>query len=201
MTWDQPPPAPWDSSFWDLPNSPPAKPKSKPKAMRKLEYFPIRIGNQIVWLRNFKIKLPTHATTLDLDPADVTAILLDVDTTIYGLETYRGALETSPGACYQCIEISLYGDTVPGNVVWLGFSAPAGAPAAVANGCLKRVFTYIADKIKDSTGYNEVIGHDLGTEGPEVAPPSPTVTPEFTLRTTRGGKLEVGWTKNEFDGV
>ena len=118
-SWDQPS-ATWDSSSWDQPPFPPANPKPKHKTMIRQAYFPLRIGNQIVWLRNFKIKLPLHATTLDLAPADVTAILLDVDTAIYGLETYRGALETSPGACYQCIEISLYGDTVPGNVTWLG---------------------------------------------------------------------------------
>lgn len=83
----------------------------------------------------------------------------------------------------------------------MGFTPPAGAPTTVPHGCMKRVFTYIADEIKDSTGYNEVIGHDLGTEGPEVPAPSPTVTPEFTLRATSGGKLEVVWTKKEFDGV
>ncbi len=171
--------------------------------MTRNAFFPVRIGNQIVWLRNFKIKLPLHATTLNLAPADVTAILLDVDTAIYGLETYRGALETSPGACYQCIEISLYGDTVPGNVTWLGFSAPAGAPAAVANGCLKRVFSYISDEIKDSSGYNPAIGEDLGTESPAPPPPPPpgTTAPEFDLRATSGSKLEVLWTKGQFDGV
>jgi hypothetical protein len=83
----------------------------------------------------------------------------------------------------------------------MGFTPPAGAPAAVAHGCLKRVFTYIADKIKKSTGYNDVIGADLGTEGPEEAAPSPTITPEFTLRATSGGKLEVVWVKKEFYGI
>ncbi len=202
MTWDQPPPATWDSSFWDLPNSPPAKPKSKPKAMRKLEYFPIRIGNQIVWLRNFKLKLPAHATALALVAGEVTAILLDVDTAIYGLESYRGALGPAQSSCYQCIEVALYGDTVVGDVVWMGFTAPAGAPAAVANGCLKRLFTYIADEIKKSPGYNLVVGEDLGTEGVEPPPPPPGDTaPEFDLRGTAGHKLEVVWTKRDFDGV
>lgn len=198
--WDQLS-ATWDNSSWDTPSSTSANLKSKRHTVKRQDYFPIRIGDQIVWLRNFKIKLPTHATALGLVAGDVTAILLDVDTAIYGLDTYRGALGPANSSCYQSIEVALYGDTVVGNVVWMGFTPPAGAPAAVANGCLKRVFAYIADVIKKSPGYNLVIGEDLGTEGAEAPPAPPTAAPEFDLRGTTGGKLEVLWTKREFDGV
>lgn len=175
----------------------------KRSTMRHQVYFPVRIGDQIVWLRNFKIKLPTHATTLALDAGDVTAILLDVDTAIYGLDTYRGALAPASSACYQCIEVALYGDNVVGNVAWQGFTPPAGAPAAVANGCMKRVFTYIGDKIKTATGYNPAIGEDLGVEGTVAAAPPPpgSTAPDFDLRSTTDGKMEVLWRKNQFDGV
>lgn len=170
--------------------------------MKRQEYYPSRIGDQIVWLRNFKLKLPEHDAALALDPAEVTNILLDVDTAIYGLDNYRGALAPAQSACYECIEIALYGDSGAGNVAWLGFTPPAGAPAARPQGCLKRVFGFINDKIKTSAGYNDAIGEDLGTEGPE-APPAPpsTISPVFDLRETTGGKLEVVWKKKEFDGV
>ncbi len=50
--------------------------------------------------------------------------------------------------------------------------------------------------------YDGAIGMDLGTEPPAGAVPDPgTTAPEFTLRTTSGGKLEVVWTKGVFDGV
>ncbi len=201
--WDAPPPAAWDSSSWDLPDSTTVNPsKSKRKTVKRQDYFPIRIGDQIVWLRNFKIKLPLHATDLALVAGEVTNILLDVDTAIYGLETYRAALGPSSTSCYQCIDDALYSDTVPGNVMWMGFAAPGGAPAAVANGCLKRVFSYIADDIKTATAYSTMVGEDLGVEGTAVATPNPATTvPEFDLRSTTGGKLEVLWTKKEFDGV
>jgi hypothetical protein len=71
------------------------KPKPKRKSMRIQLYFPVRIGDQIVWLRNAKTKLPAHATTLGLDPADVTARLLDIDNALYALEAYRGTSEPS----------------------------------------------------------------------------------------------------------
>ncbi len=135
-------------------------------------------------------------------PADVTARLLDVDNAIYGLDKYRGALASSSNSCYECIDAALYDSAGGGNVMWTGFTAPAGAPATVANGCLTRVFTYIANTIKTAAGYTMMIGEDLGVEGSVQAAPDPATTvPEFDLRITSGGKLEVVWTKGVFDGV
>lgn len=170
--------------------------------MKQPRYFPPAIGNQIVWLQRFKSKLPIHAATLTLVPAAVTARLLDVDTASYALDNYRGAVSTFPSAAYQRIDDVLHNAAVAGNVAWLDFSPPGGAPAAVPYGCLERVFIYIDDVIKKSPGYDTAIGLDLGTEvGATPAPPPGATVPAFTLRTTAGGKLEVVWTKGPFDGV
>lgn len=200
MPWDV---ATWDSSFWDLPHPPPANPsRTKSKTMKHQLYFPIRIGNQVIWLRNFKLKLPEHLTALSLVPGDIVNLLLDVDHAIYGLGDYRGALAPAQSACYERIQISLYDDAVPGNITWVGFTPPAGAPAARPNGALKRVFEFINDRIKTAAGYNQAIGEDLGTEAPAIpAPPPGTTAPEFDLRAAAEGKLEVLWIKGEFDGV
>lgn len=169
--------------------------------MKRQDYFPLRLGDQIVWLGNFKLKLPLYTALLGLDADAVTAILLDVDNALYGLDTYRGALGPAQTACYQSIEDNLHGKDLPGDVMWAGFTPPAGAPAAVAKGCLRRIFAYIADVIKKAPAYTVTIGDDLGTEGPEEGAPSPTIAPEFSLRPTSGGKMEVVWTKLQFDGV
>ena len=72
----------------------------------------------------------------------------------------------------------------------------------MAYGCLARAFTYINDTIKKAPAYDTAIGADLGTEAPAVpAPAADTTVPVFTLRATAGGKLEVVWTKGQFDGV
>lgn len=98
---------PWDSGTydsggtWDSDPSPNPKPKKKPKTMARQTYYPTRIGNQIVWLRNLKTKLPTHVAVLGLAAGDVTAFLLDVDNAIYGLDNYRGAVATFPDAAYS----------------------------------------------------------------------------------------------------
>ncbi len=201
-TWDQPS-ARWDSALhWDestpLPNP---NPKTKTKRMKRQDYFPTRIGDQVVWLRNYKTKLPLHSAALGLVPAEVTANLLDVSNGIYLLDDYRGALETASTSCYQCIDDALYAPSVPGTTAAMGFTPPVGAPTPVANGCLKRLFAYIADKIKPAAAYSMMIGEDLGTEGPAEPAPDPTVAPVFQLRATTGGKVEVLWTKGQFDGV
>jgi hypothetical protein len=79
----------------------------------------------------------------------------------------------------------------------MGFTAPAGAPTTVTNGCLKRPFLYIADKIKTATTYrawSARISAPKAPRPPHPAPPSSQTSPT-------GGKLEVLWTKKEFDGV
>lgn len=182
--------------------------------MKRQVFFPVRIGDQIVWLRNFKLKLlgapasggtPAvvgYATTLSLDATEAAAIGLDVDNAIYALEAYRGAFSTASTAVYQRIDDALYNDALEGTVSWLSFAPPPGAPAAVPFGALKRVFAYISDVVKKAAGYDLAIGSDLGIEGAAVAAPDEATTvPEFDLGTTTGHKLEVLWTKGIFDGV
>jgi hypothetical protein len=190
----------WGSFHWDS-EPPNPNPKPKRKSMRLQLYFPVRIGNQIVWLHNFKTKLPAHATALGLVAGDVTAILLDVDNAIYALEAYRGAIATFPDAAYERIDDALHNDALAGSIAWLAFTAPAPVPTAVAYGCLGRVFAYINEVIKRADAYDAAIGADLGTEAPAVPAPDPTVVPEFDLRFTGGQKLEAVWTKGVFDGV
>jgi hypothetical protein len=169
--------------------------------MKRQKYYPVRIGDQIVWLRNFKTKLPGHAATLGLVAGDVTAILLDVDNALYALDDYRGGLATFPDAAYQRIDAALNNDSLGGTIVWIPFALPTPVPTAVGYGCLARIFTYINDTIKKAAAYDGAIGADLGTEAPLTPHADPTDEPEFTLRATGDGKVEVVWTKGVYDGV
>jgi hypothetical protein len=196
MPWDT---GTWDSSTWDSdPISPPKlKPKNKP--MKRPRYYPVAIGDQISWLQNSK-KLPNYTATLPLVSGDVTAVMLDVDNAIYALSIYRPGVAAFPDAAYECIREALHGDgSTP--IAWLAFAAPAGAPAAVAQGCLDRIFTYIEDAVKKAAGYNKTIGLDLLIETAPAPAPSALALPDFTMRVTSGGKLEVVWVKGQFDGV
>jgi len=195
--WGQPG-ATWDSGLrWDEPDP---LPNPKPKRIKRQDWYPSPIGDQVLWLENFDDKLPLHSAGLGIAAPVVTARRLDVANALYAMKDYRSSLGPSTTACYQCIEDALYGADVPGNTGWPGFTAPAGAPAPVANGCLTRIFDFIAS-FKDTPACTQMIQEDLRIIGPVAVPPSPTVTPDFTLRTTTGGKLEVVWTKRPFDGV
>ena len=169
--------------------------------MKRQAYYPIPIAQQIVWLQNFIIKLPLYTATLALVSTEVTARLLDAANALYALQNYRGALGPFADAAYERIEDVLFNPAVPGTVAWPAFAAPTPIPAAVLYGCLKRVFDYINDVIKDAAAYDATIGADLRTEGLVMAAPSPTGSPEFDLRETTGGKMEVVWTRGVFDGV
>jgi hypothetical protein len=165
------------------------------------KYFPVRIGDQIVWLINLRNKLPGYVALLELDSAEVAAFLLDVDNAIYGLQAYRSAVATFADGAYRRLDDALHNGTLTGSIAWLGFTLPSGAPAAVDYGCLDRIFQYINETIKKAAAYDDAIGSDLGLEPPAVPAPAPGTAPVFTLRMTDGGKLEVVWTKGPFDGV
>jgi hypothetical protein len=67
MTWDS---GTWDSGSWDEPapaGSDYFQPQKKPKSkMRRQNYFASRIGDQVIWLDNYAVKLPIHGPTLDV---------------------------------------------------------------------------------------------------------------------------------------
>lgn len=167
--------------------------------MKQPAWFPRVLGNQLVWLQNFK-KLSGYTATLSLVPAEVTAVMLDTDNSIYALDAYRGGVASFPNAAYARIQEALHGGP-PGSIAWLTFAAPAGGPAAVAYGCLDRVLTFIMNKVMTSANYTRAIGLDLGTENSPTPAPPVNAVPDFSLRTTVGGKLEVVWLKGPFDGV
>ena len=196
MPWDS---GAWDSSSWDsdaLSNSTP-KPK---KPMKRPSWFPANIGTQIVTLQNLKTKLPGYSATLGLVAGELTAALLDVDNSIFALDAYRGGIATFAKAAYARVDEALQGGPA-GNIAWLTFPVPAGAPAAVPYGCLQRVFTYIANKVQTAPGYTDAIALDLGLKMPPTPGMAPGAVPEFTLRLTTGNKLEVVWTKGKSEGV
>jgi hypothetical protein len=63
MNWDQ---GTWDSGFYDQ-QTPSEYFQPKPKQhtkMKRTNYYPSRIGDQVNWLDNYAVKLPIHGPTL-----------------------------------------------------------------------------------------------------------------------------------------
>lgn len=170
--------------------------------MKRQDYFPTRIGDQLVWLNVFKVNIAKHAAALGISAPALAAVLLDIENALYALQKYRGSIETFAAAGYHLIDAVLYNDDNASPISWITFTAPADAPAAVDYGCLKRLFAFIGREVKLSDGYTRPIAIELGVEGTvKHAPDAFTTMPEFSLRPTSGGKAEIVWTKGEFDGV
>ena len=50
---------------------------------RTARYYPARIGDQIVWLRNFRNKIGTYQTALGYSADDITAAVADCDRMVW----------------------------------------------------------------------------------------------------------------------
>lgn len=169
--------------------------------MARQDYFPTTIGDQSDWLQNFKANLPTYVTVLDLVPAEVEALLLDVDNAYYALASYRIAISSFHDAAFKLIEEALMNTQMVGVIEWPDFIAPTPVPAAVSNGCLRRIFDYCNNVIKKSPRYTKAIGAGLGLLPRTKTAPDPNIAPKLTLRQTSGARLEVVWTKGPFNGL
>lgn len=186
MNWDQ---GTWDSGFWDEPLAsdyfhPPKRQPNQHNTMKRQDYYPSRIGDQINWLANFSVKLPVHGTAVGVDSTTVTAAVADAKWAHYVLNLWLSAVRNFAPSSTDAVDDVLEGQGEDA-VVLPTFTAPA-LPSGVTPqlpGVLPRLFTLIA-KIKLDSGYTESIGTDLGIVGPEVTEKS---MPKFTVTVEQGG--------------
>lgn len=176
MNWDT---GTWDSGFWD--QATPSdyfqpKPKTQQK-MKRQNYYPGRIGDQVNWLDNYAVKLPLHGAVLGVAAADVTASVNDAKWGNYVLGTWLSAVRSFSPSTTDAVDDVLTGSGA-GAVVLPTFAAPAlpaGVTAALP-GALNRIFALVA-KMKLAANYTETIGTDLGIVGAEeTAKPVPKFT-------------------------
>ncbi len=180
MTWDT---GTWDSGFWDGPPAPPSdyflislKPK-KQNTMKRKEYYPSRIGDQVTWLDNFGQKLPLHGPTCGVSAGDVTAAVNDAKWAKYVLGSWLSAVRNFSPSTTDAVDDVLVGGGA-GVMVLPTFTAPAlpSGVTAAAPGTLTRIFNLVAEMKLDS-GFTETIGTDLGVIGQTATEkPVPKVT-------------------------
>jgi len=183
MNWDS---GTWDSGFWDQPTpSDYFQPQPKPKAkMKRQDYFPSRIGDQVNWLDNFAAKLPAYGPTLGVIAGDVTAAVNDAKYANYVLGTWLSAVRNFSPSTTDAVDDVLTG---AGSVAMVlpSFAAPAlpaGVTAALP-GTLTRLFALIS-KMKLNAAYTEAIGTDLGIVG---SAETEKAVPKFSAETEQGG--------------
>jgi hypothetical protein len=168
-------------------------PKTKTKKMKRQAYYPSRTADQILWLENFRNKLAGYLTALGLTTAQGDAAIADARWLLYVLGSWLPAVRAWGKACTDATTEAQSGGGASPQVLTV-FTAPTPATGVVpvATGALDRIFDFV-QTIKESSGYTEAIGTDLGTVGAEQgAPDLATVQPILTA-TINGSRVDLGW--------
>ena len=176
-----------------LPPNTETKAKNKTKKMRRNNFFPMRQGDQITWLGNYKTKLPGYATTLALAAGQVTAIGNDCGWAIYVLQSWVPAVRSWTLAGTDALNEALTGSgsaaqTLP---VFTAPALPAGV-TAVNPGALNRIFALV-QQIKDGGKCTDAIAQDLGIVGSANAGPDLTTIAPVIAVNLAGGHVQIKW--------
>ncbi len=187
---------PGDPGYVPPVNPPPTnQPPKKGKKMRRQVYYPIRVADQIIWLENFRNKLAGYATVLGLDSSQVTAAVADARWLLYVLQSWLPAARAWSLACTDAASDAQSGDGSALMVlpVFTPPTLPTGV-VAVTTGALNRIFALV-QTIKDSSGYTEAIGSDIGIVGAQqTGPDFTTLKPDFTPTILATGvNIDWGW--------
>lgn len=166
--------------------------------MTRNSYYPARIGDQVLWLKNLRNKIPNYATALGYAAGDIAALQADADYCIYLLDTWQPAVRRFAEGATAYLRHILNG---AGNVTPLpDFALPATPPppAAVAPGALLRIFAFVKN-LKTRAGYTAAIGEDLGIVGSESTENESAVPP--AKGEARSGEVVITFKKMGHLGV
>lgn len=162
-------------------------------------YFPLRIGDQIIWLRNFSAKIGNYQTTLGYSVPEITAIKADADRIVWLLETVQGTVQSFAQAITANIDLTQNG-TGTVEVPLPDFTYPTNPPEPdnVLPGALKRIFAFIRN-LKTRKGYTDDIGQDLQIIG-STAADDPNAVPPADGE-ARSGEVVITFKKKGHMGV
>ena len=154
----------------------------KRKKMKHNVYFPLRQGDQIVWLRTFLANLPKYATQLGLAPATITAIVADCYWLIYVMELWWPATRTWSLACTKGVTDAQTGTETAMQPLPV-FTPPAlpTGTVMVLPGALTRIFALV-QVINNNPNCTDAIALDLGIQGSaQTGPDYTTLAPQLVL--------------------
>ena len=152
-------------------------------------YFPVRIGDQIIWMRTFYNKIGNYQATLGYTAAEITAIKADANRIAWLLETLQSAAQTFAQAVTGHLRLMLDGPAGSVLVDPPAFVLPAlpVPPDNVLPGALKRLFAFVAN-LKTRAGYTDAIAQDLGIIGAQTTT-DPNAVPPVKIEARNGEVL------------
>ena len=152
--------------------------------MKRQTYYPSRIGNQLIWLDNFAIKLAIYGPGMTIPTGEIGAAMDDAKWCAYLLGLWLAGVRAFSPSTTDAVDDALTGI---GNspIVLPTFTAPALPSGVTARnpGALTRIFTMVG-KIKRDASYTEAMGTDLGIVGSEDTVEHPV--PKFSAEALPG---------------
>ena len=153
--------------------------------MKRQRFFPKARAAQVLWLRNWALKLEEHGPTLGVAALTVTDRALDARRTAHVLGEYNTTVRELGPAVSAFQQDQCYGPEA--GVLALPTLTPPAVPVnagPVKAGALNRIFA-LCQVIKNSGTYTEQLGLELGVLGDEDATEDPSA-PEFTATAEAG---------------
>lgn len=156
-------------------------------------YYPVRIGDQILWLRNFRNKIGSYQAPLAYSAGEITDVMADADRCIYLLDTVQSAAQSFAQSITAHIDLVQNGAGTD-LVALPTFALPAtpAAPANVLPGALRRLFAFVAN-MKTRKGFTGDIGESLQVLA-ATTPDDPNAVPPCDAE-ARSGEVVVTFKK------
>ena len=156
--------------------------------MKRQDYYPGTVEEQVLWLRNFASTLPAHAAALHISLATLAEAIADALWVAYTLGPWRTAVRTFAKASTSAMEEVQTGSGTAANDLPAFTLPPRGAVVPRPPGALRRVFR-IVQLIKVEGGYTGAIG--LALRITTIADDREHPAPSLEVSTERGAKAEV----------
>jgi hypothetical protein len=173
--------------------------------MRKIntmpsDYLPNDGESFCEWLENFKIEFAAIAASLGFKPAEIAAILADIDWSLY---VCRAAADASShaSAWVQFRESLLSGDgNTPLGSAPLSANPEAPEAAAPAQGSITRIRAAVK-RLKGAPAYTTAIGQSLRIVGNVSAEDPATAKPALRVKPLPLFQAELRWPRRGYSGV
>jgi hypothetical protein len=161
--------------------------------MRHKRFYPSRNSAQVVWLANFRNKLPGYASALGLTVAQVAAAVADCAWLEYLLGSWLPVERAFDQACTESLREARSGSG-DGAMSLLTFNAPAlpDGVSAVAPGAQKRIIA-LAQALKRSGKCDDGMGADLGIVGSAAAGLDLSAVEPVLKATVSGDRVSLKW--------
>lgn len=129
--------------------------------MKRQDYYPGTLDEQISWLENFAIQLPSHASALKIGRRDLEEAVADARWLMFVLGPWRRAVRTFSSSTTAALEQAQTGFSL--GAMALPAYQPAELPAGISPrpaAALNRIFAMVR-QIKRASAYNTEIGSSL----------------------------------------